>query len=227
MTRLVSIIIPVFNEEQTIEKILKQVINQSIPGWKKEIIVVNDGSTDFTKYQIAKFKKKIIYIENRKNYGKGFAIRTALKKAKGEATLIQDADLEYSPKDYPLLLKAYNKYAVVYGSRHLVKKEKRGYPFFFWGGKFLTFLVNLFYNANLTDINSGYKLFNTRLIKSLNLKASRFEFCEEVTVKLLKKKIKIMEVPISYKPRSYKEGKKLSTKDGLTGLWTIIAECLR
>ncbi len=221
--KTLSIIIPVYNEEKTIIKILDRIEEQKLPRWKKQIIVVDDASTDGTYQQIESYTKKIIWFRHRKNKGKGAAIKTGLRAVNGDAVLIQDADLEYDPKDYSKLLEIYtkNNAHAVYGSRNL-RIRRRGYLPFFWGGKFLTWLVNILYHTRLTDINTGYKLIDTRLLKSLKLTSNRFNFCEEVTIKLLKRAIKIYEVPISYNPRTFKEGKKLSALDGLVGVVTIV-----
>lgn len=221
----ISIIIPVFNEENSIEEILKRVDGAQISGWEKEIIVVDDGSSDKTPQILRSLKNKISFklINHSENRGKGSAIKTALNEAHGDYVLIQDADLEYNPKDYPELLRPIEqkKAEIVYGSRNL-KLEKRGYFLNFWAGRFLTFLTNLFFGSNLTDINTGYKVFKTEILKNLHPENSRFEFCEEVTVKALKAGYKIFEAPISYNPRKIKEGKKLRWHDGITGFLTIV-----
>jgi glycosyltransferase involved in cell wall biosynthesis len=221
--RTLSIIIPAYNEEKTIPKLLNKIEEQKLPGWKKQIIIVDDGSTDNTPHLISSYGKKIIWFNHRKNKGKGAAIKTAMRGVTGDAILIQDADLEYDPNEYEKLLSTYTKTnaKAVFGSRNL-RVRKRGYLHYFWGGKFLTWLINLRYRTQLTDINTGYKLIDTALFKSLKVKADRFNFCEEVTIKLLKRAVKIYEVPISYNPRTFKEGKKLSIVDGAVGVWTIL-----
>lgn len=219
-----SIIIPVFNEKDTIKEILKRVATAPAFDYEKEIIVVDDGSTDGTRKILDDLKKKFnfILLEHAKNSGKGSAIKTALKKITGDLVLIQDADLEYDPKDYQNLLRTFGKDSpVVYGSRNL-GKARRGYFLFFLGGRSLTFFLNLMFSSNLTDINTGYKLFRTDIIKNINLKTNGFEFCEEVTAKVLKSGYPIKEVPIHYYPRKFSEGKKLRFRDGLIAIWTII-----
>ncbi|PIQ92861.1 MAG: glycosyl transferase [Parcubacteria group bacterium CG11_big_fil_rev_8_21_14_0_20_39_14] len=223
---VLSIIIPVFNEENLIEEILKRVDNAQVLNWEKEIIVVDDGSTDDSKSKIQNLKSKVQnlrIISHKKNLGKGAAIRTALNYVTGDYVLIQDADLEYSPNDFQKLLSPIQKgeAQIVYGSRNL-EPAKRGYFLNFWGGKFLTFLTNLLFKTSLTDINTGYKVFKTEILKNLKLESSRFEFCEEVTARALKAGYKIVEVPISYNPRGVREGKKLRPIDGLVGFWAIV-----
>lgn len=224
-----SIIIPAFNEENTIEEIIKRVEAVSLPI-EKEIIIVDDGSFDNTKKILEKINKEFnfILIEHSKNQGKGAAIKTGLSQATGDFILIQDADLELNPYEYPILLKPLleKKAEVVYGSRVLGKnktnkKTRRNWPFFL-GGKLLTFLANLLYGLNITDEPIGYKVFKKEILKNMDLECKGFEFCPEVTAKIAKKGIKIYEVPVSYNPRSRKEGKKTKCKDGLKAIWTLI-----
>lgn len=231
-----SIIIPAYNEEETIKELLNKVKNVNLHDVKKEIIVVDDGSKDST-IEIIKKIKGIYLIKHSKNKGKGAAIRTGIKYATGDITIIQDADLEYDPNDYYKLIKPIidNKTQVVYGSRFLdhdvyIKRHKKfvkgkhtkAYTAFYFGGRFLTLLTNLLYNGNITDEATCYKVFRTKLLKSLNLKCNRFEFCPEVTAKVLKRGHKIIEVPTSYNPRTMEEGKKINWKDGIEAVWTLI-----
>jgi len=219
-----SIIIPAYNEKETIEELLKRVFKAPSLDYQKEVIVVDDASKDGTRELLDNLKNRFnfILLRHSKNKGKGGAIKTALEKVTGDFVLIQDADLEYDPEDYPALLEAIDKeYQVIYGSRNLGKAE-RGYLLFALAGKSLTFLFNLLYGAKITDINTGYKLFRINIIKNLGLKADGFEFCEEVTARVLRKGYKIKEVPIHYYPRKFSEGKKISFKDGLVAIWTII-----
>jgi len=222
MKRL-SIIIPVYNEEKTIGETLQRVINAPLPDYEKEIIVVNDGSNDGTRQMLKNLKTNLgfVLLEHAVNLGKGSAIKTALKHVTGTAVLIQDADLEYLPDDYQELLKTFDGHSPVYGSRNLGKAE-RGHFLFFLGGKLLTHLFNLLFGAHLTDINTGYKLFPTDLIKSIPLESNGFEFCEEITAKVCELGYTIKEVPIHYSPRSFSAGKKIRATDGLIAAWAII-----
>jgi len=220
-----SIIIPTYNEEKTILEILEKVKKADIGGIEKEIIIVDDFSKDRTGEILRKIKDKNIKIfYHEKNYGKGFAIRTALKHATGEIVIIQDADLEYEPNDYKKLLKPIltGRAKVVYGSRILNKKNEYSYLSFYFGGRLLTMIANILYGIKLTDEPTCYKVFRREVIDTIKLKCVKFEFCPEVTAKIAKKKIKIYEVPINYYPRSKKQGKKIKFKDGLTAIWTLI-----
>ncbi|MFH1541155.1 MAG: glycosyltransferase family 2 protein [Elusimicrobiota bacterium] len=218
----VSVIIPVFNEKDTVEQIVEKITSL----FPKEIIIVDDYSTDGTteilkKLQITNHKLQVIFHE--KNFGKGAAIRTALKYVTGEIITIQDADLEYKPEQLIELAQPIidGKFSVVYGSRFLKLKEKR-YVYHYFGNKLLNFLTNLIYGSNITDMETCYKVFRSDVILSLNLKSNRFEFEPEITAKILKRKISICELPISYKSRTYKEGKKIGWRDGVIALITLI-----
>jgi len=220
----VSVIMPVFNEKNTIIRVIEKVISLS----PKEIIIVDDYSTDGTreilkKSEVRSQKSEVKIIYHEKNQGKGAAIRTALKYVTGEIVTIQDADLEYNPEEIRNLIVPLieGKLQVVYGSRFLELKEKR-YVHHYLGNRLLNFLTNFIYGANITDMETCYKVFRSDVILSLNLTANRFEFEPEVTAKILKKKIRICELPISYKSRTYKEGKKIGWRDGVTALLTLI-----
>lgn len=217
-----SIIIPAFNEEKTINEIIKRVKAQKL-SISKEIIVVDDGSKDNT-YVILKEIKGITLLKHENNKGKGRAIRTGLAKATGEIVLIQDADLELTPKDYPALIKPIleGKSDVVFGSRIIGNPKIKNNPLFYFGGRMVTLAANLIYNIRITDEPIGYKVFRTELLRSLNLKCEGFEFCPEVTAKVAKRKIKIIEVPVSYFPRTVSEGKKVGVRDGFEAVWTLI-----
>ena len=225
-----SIIIPCFNEKNTIEDILKK-IDQSLNYYKFsnfEIIVVDDFSTDGSKEVLKKLsnKEKIQIYFHDNNFGKGAAIHTALKYTTGDIVIIQDADLEYDPFDYNKLLVPFfeTNADIVYGSRFL-GGGKYVRIHFFWhylANKILTFICNLFINLNLTDMETGYKVFKTSALKSINLKEKSFSFEPEVTIKLAKKNYKFFEVPITYNGRSYEEGKKIGLKDAFIALKTII-----
>ena len=215
-----SIIIPVYNESQTVAEIIRQL--KAVKGFEKEIIVVDDCSTDGTS-EVIKDIKDIKVINHKKNQGKGAAIRTGIEAATGDYVLVQDADLEYDPQDILTMIKPINqgKAEVVYGSRFTGSRRNM----FFWhwmGNQLLTLVTNILYNTTLSDMETCYKLIPLKLIKSLNLRAKRFEFEPEVTAKILKKGIRIWEVPISYAGREYHEGKKITWRDGIPALWTLI-----
>jgi glycosyltransferase involved in cell wall biosynthesis len=223
---MLSIIIPCFNEESTIEKIVDKVIN-STNNLDREIILVDDFSNDNTRTIIKNNLQDKIeqIIFNSKNYGKGFSIREGIKKAKGDIILIQDADLEYDPTDYQKLIKPIkdNLADVVFGSRFLGMGERR--VLYFWhtvGNKFLTLLSNMFSNLNLTDMEVCYKAFAAKELKKLNLKENRFGFEPEVTAKIAKNNLRIYEVGISYFGRKYSDGKKITWKDGFSAIRCII-----
>lgn len=220
---LLSVIIPAYNEEKTIKEIIDKVKHQKTPGFDKEIIVVNDGSKDNTA-DILKGIKGIKLVNHKKNKGKGFAIRTGLSKVEGDYVLIQDADLELSPEDYPALLKPVleKRALVVYGSRILGEKKGAKHTWnYYIGGKGVTFVANLLYGIRITDEPIGYKLFKTEILRGFNLECKKFEFCPEVTAKVAKSGIKIHEVPVRYNPRTKEDGKKLNWRDGVQAVWTL------
>jgi len=216
-----SIIIPAYNEAPTVKELIKQVKNLNLKKTQKEIIVVDDASTDGTKNIIqAQTNIKKVFLS--KNQGKGAAIRAGLAKVTGDYLIIQDADLEYDPKDILKLIKPIlaKKAEVVYGSRFLGPHKNM----LFWhlmGNKFLSFICNLLYNTTLSDMEVCYKLFPTKLVKSLNLTQNRFGFDPEITVKVLKLGHRIYEVPISYAGREFNEGKKITWKDGVKVLYIL------
>lgn len=218
-----SIIIPAYNEEKTILEVISSVKKQDVFGLEKEIIVIDDGSSDDTLMMLSNVKG-IILLKHERNRGKGRAVRTGIDKITGDIVIIQDADLELSPSDYPALIKPIidGKAEVVFGSRILGSKGK-GHSFtYYLGGRFVTFVANLLYGIKITDEPIGYKIMKTELIRSLNLECERFEFCPEVTAKIAKKNINIYEVPVSYNPRSTRDGKKLGVKDGIEAVLTLL-----
>lgn len=224
-----SIVIPVYNEEKTIIGLLQKVRLSDTGMMEKEIIVVDDCSKDKTRGLLSQ-EKGIKLLLHEQNRGKGSAVRTGLAQATGDVILIQDADLEYSPDDYPLLLAPVlnNKTDVVYGSRYAsteghFKSNKKVYFFHYMGNKILTLATNVLYNANITDMETCYKVFTRKALTSIGpLRARRFDFEPEITAKFLKKKFKIMEVPIHYYSRDFQEGKKITWRDGIKALYYLI-----
>ena len=221
-----SIIIPVHNEEQYVKKVLEKVL--AVPlTCEKEIIVINDGSTDNTEKILEELVKKnnLKLFKHQKNLGKGSAIKTGITESTGNLIIIQDADLEYNPRDIPTLLEKINKdTAAVYGNRDTKKWPKREYRYVL-GAKILTMIINLLYGSKLKDVYTGYKLFNAEKIDInllKNLKSTGFEFEAEVTCKILSNGGKIVEVPIEYIPRNKKEGKHIGLKDAFKGFSTIL-----
>jgi glycosyltransferase involved in cell wall biosynthesis len=218
-----SVIIPVYNEESTIDQVIDKVRLVDLP-LDKEIIVVDDGSTDHTVEILERRQKDITFVHfSRINFGKGAAIRVGLTYVTGDIVIIQDADLELDPNEYKLLLEPIlsGEARVVYGSRFL--KSNPNIPRrTILANRFLTWLTNLLYGARLTDMETAYKAFRAEVIRALPLKAHRFEFEPEVTAKLLKSGCRIKEVPVSYNPRTLEEGKKIGWRDGITALWTLV-----
>lgn len=217
-----SIIIPVYNEVSTIKKVIDSVNDTN---FDKEIIVVDDGSTDGTREALEKFNNRFKIIYHKKNMGKGAAIRSALEHITGDVVLFQDADLEYDPSEYIFLIEPIQKgFAdVVYGSRLSGGRPQRMYMF--WhklGNAFLTFLTNILYNTTLSDMETGYKVFKRDIIRNLNIKSKGFSVEAEITAKVLKKGCRVYEVPISYYGRSYAEGKKITWKQGVSAVITLL-----
>ncbi len=219
---------PVYNEAPTVRLLLERVRSVSLPV-EKEIIVINDGSTDNTEQEVQSFQQAhpcVVYLKNHRNAGKGAALHKGIAAATGDWILIQDADLEYTPEDYErLLAPALAGHAdVVYGSRFVGSTPHR--VLYFWhymGNRLLTFLSNMFTNLNLTDMETCYKLFDAKLLKSLKLREKRFGFEPEVTAKMSKfPNVRVYEVGISYFGRTYREGKKIQWKDGFRALYCIV-----
>lgn len=220
---LLSVIMPVFNERATIEEIIRQVQNVPVA---KEIIIVDDCSTDGTR-QVLEEKLstvpniKIFY--HKRNRGKGASLSTGIKHAQGDLVIFQDADLEYDPREYPKLLQPIleGKADVVYGSRF--KGVHRAFLFWHYvGNKLLTLLTNLLYNTCLTDMETCYKVFRREVITGIKIRSQRFNVEPEVTAKVLKRKYRLIEVPISFVGRDFSEGKKITWRDGVVALWTLI-----
>ena len=222
-----SVIIPVYNEEKSILEVINKVKKVNLSNVTREIIIVDDFSTDNTKNILTKLNDNDLKIFfHQKNQGKGAAIRTALNHATGDIILIQDADLEYNPKEYGKLLKPImeNRTKVVYGSRieAIRKNLKKMYKIHYFGNLFLTIMTNILYGAKITDMETGYKVFRKEVIKDMKLKAKRFDFEPEITAKILKKGYKIKEVPIDFVGRKFEEGKKITWKDGIKALLYLI-----
>ncbi|MDP4039337.1 MAG: glycosyltransferase family 2 protein [Candidatus Pacearchaeota archaeon] len=226
MVKKLSIIVPVYNEEKTLSQIIVKLQDLKIKDIKKEIIIVNDASTDKSKEIIKlliKEYKNINYIEHKKNLGKGSALRAGFKKASGDYIVIQDGDLEYDPEDFKNLIVPLqkNKADVVYGSRMLGKITGFQIKSHYYGNKFLSFLTMILYGQKITDMETCYKMMSQKVIKSLNLNANKFDIEPEITAKILKKGYKLLEIPITYNSRSFVEGKKITWKDGLKALYVL------
>lgn len=216
-----SILIPVYNERATIQEIIQRVLASP---FEKQVIAVDDGSTDGTRDILAPLEQQgVIVLYHDHNRGKGAALHTGIQHATGDIILIQDADLEYDPRDYAQLVQPIveGRAKVVYGSRFLGPRM----AMFFWhmlANKMLTLMTNVLYDAILSDMETGYKAFRADVIKGLPLRSRRFDFEPEITAKILKRGIRIFEVPISYYGREYSEGKKIGMKDGIVAIWTLL-----
>jgi glycosyltransferase involved in cell wall biosynthesis len=218
-----SVIIPVYNEVESIQVILKRVQAQKLTH---EIIVVDDGSKDGTRDVLKKMDGKggVRVILHEQNKGKGAAVRTGMEAAKGDVLLIQDADLEYDPRDYPALLQPIKEGLAdaVYGSRFLGRAHR---VTMFWhqvANQLLTLMTNILYNTILTDMETGYKVFRREILNGMTLRANSFDFEPEFTAKILKRKFRIYEVSITFNPREYSEGKKIKLQDAFEAVWTLI-----
>jgi glycosyltransferase involved in cell wall biosynthesis len=219
-----TVIIPVYNEITTIDEILRRVESVNLAD---EIIIVDDGSTDGTHdrlQEIASHHPHMKMILHEKNAGKGAAVRTGIDAATGDILIIQDADLEYDPRDYPSLLTPIEEGIadVVYGSRFLGAPRRSTMFWHMVANKLLTLMTNILYNSILSDMETGYKLFRREIIADIPLHSKRFNFEPEITAKLLKRRIRIFEVPITFNPREYSEGKKIGLKDAFEAVWSLI-----
>ena len=218
-----SVIIPIFNEVNTLNTIVERVLET---GLADEILLVDDGSTDGTRALLAELdgKNRVRVILHERNQGKGAAVRTGLAAARGDVLLIQDADLEYDPKDYPALLKPIEegRADVVYGSRFLGGPRRVTMYWHMLANQLLTLTTNLLYNTILSDMETGYKVFRRQALEGVTLRANRFDFEPEITAKLLKRRRRLFEVPISFNPRSYAEGKKIRMRDAFAAIWALV-----
>ena len=221
--RRLSVIVPVFNERSTVAEIVRRMRSVELP-LEREIVVVDDGSDDGTAAVLTQLRDSTVRVlRHPENRGKGAAIRTGLESATGDLVLVQDADLEYDPEDWPRLLAPVLKgrARVVYGSRFT--GERRNMLFLHWvGNRFLSLVTNVLYNSTLSDMETCYKLFDRRVLDGVRLQADRFDFEPEFTAKVLRRGIRIYEVPISYAGREPSEGKKITGQDGVTALWTLV-----
>ena len=228
MTQL-SVVIPAYNEEATVETLLRRVHGAPVPaGVELEMVVVDDGSQDGTREVLRRLdaadELPMVYVEHEENQGKGAAVRTGFRHASGDIVLVQDADLEYDPREYPVLLQPIldDLADVVYGSRFLSGPHR---VLFFWhsvGNRFLTLLSNMMTDLNLTDMETCYKVFRAEVLQGMDLRSNRFGIEPEVTAKVAKGKWRVYEVPISYHGRTYAEGKKIGWKDGVSAIWAIL-----
>lgn len=218
-----TVVMPVYNEKATIQEIVHRVLRMDVVT---ELLIVDDGSTDGTRDLLPELEQldRVRVILKEKNEGKGSAVVRGFKEAQGDLIVIQDADLEYDPRHYTVLLEPIREGLadVVYGSRFLGEARR---PILFWNmvaNKILTLVTNILYNTILTDMETGYKMFKREVIDGMEIHARRFDFEPEVTAKILKRKVRLFEVPIAFNPRDYTEGKKITVWDGVEAMWTLI-----
>ncbi len=218
-----TVLIPVYNEEDTVQEIVRRVIATQLAY---EILIVDDGSTDGTRTMLAEMNGRdgVRVVCHERNMGKGAAVRTGIRQACGDVIIIQDADLEYDPCEYPKLLAPMQAGTadIIYGSRFLGESQR---PILFWNmvaNRILTFITNILYNNFLSDMETGYKVFRRDMVADIPLHAHGFEFEPEFTAKVLKRKFRIHEVPIDFNPRDYTQGKKIKVKDGFVAVWTLL-----
>lgn len=218
-----SVIVPVYNEERTVEEIVRRVLDLPIDV---EVIAVDDASTDRTPeiLRAFAFDPRVRLLRHERNRGKGSAIRTAIPHCRGRAITIQDGDLEYDPNDLPRLLEPIERGEadVVYGSRVLAAGNVHGYRRYYLGGRLLSHLANVLYGIRITDEPTCYKVFRADVLRGMDLRCERFEFCPEVTAKAARAGLRIVELPISYRARGMEEGKKIRFRDGLEAIWTLL-----
>ena len=218
-----TVVMPVYNEKETIREIVRRVKATDLP---EQIVLVDDGSVDGTRDILWEMKgeDKLTVVFHEENQGKGAAVRTGFEHAEGDVILIQDADLEYDPRDYPALLKPLQEGVadVVYGSRFLGASRRVAMFWHMVANKLLTLMTNILYDTILTDMETGYKVFRKEILEDMELHARRFEFEPEFTAKILKRDLKIFEVPITFNPRDYDEGKKIGLKDAFEAIWALL-----
>jgi dolichol-phosphate mannosyltransferase len=224
MATKLSVVMPVYNESGTVLEIIRQI--KAVPlSVDREIIIVDDGSKDGTAALLQNLNDSDIkIILHKTNKGKGMAIRTALAHATGDIIIIQDADLEYDPQDYIQLLEPILRgdASVVYGNRRGMQRMKKSYTRYYWGGRLITAVTNLLYQAHIHDEPVCYKVFKKEVLEEIELNCEKFEFCPEVTAKVCKAGHVIHEVPVSYNPRGFQQGKKINWQDGIQAIWTLV-----